>query len=319
MLRLAIVGAGIMGANHGRVAMGLRDAEVSVIVDPDPIRGAALAEATGANYEPTLDGAAGRYDAAVLALPTALHAEVGIRLLEAGVPTLVEKPLAATVEKARALVDAAQAGDTMLMVGHVERFNPAVLELDNIVEDVIHIDARRISPYSNRIREGVILDLMIHDLDIVSSLVQSPVCSVQAVARATRSETEDLASALLLFANGATATITASRIGQNKIRELTVTSAESSVSVDLVRQNVAVNTMRHDEFVLASGASYRQSGMIQIPFLEHHGEPLYLELKHFVECVLKGEEPRVTGRQGLLAIELALRIRSAATCYERGV
>lgn len=313
MLSLAIVGAGIMGTSHARVAMGLRDADVTVIVDPDPERGQTLATATGARYERRVGAVLDDVAAAVLAVPTDFHHEIGLELIEAGISVLIEKPLASTVPDACALVGAAEARGVTLMVGHVERFNPAVLELDRLLTDVVHFAAVRISPFSPRVRDGVVLDLMIHDLDILLGLARTPVVSVQAVRRCLRSEAaEDLASALLVFENGMTANLTASRIGQQKIRDLFITQAESFVTVDLVRQDVSINRVAHAEFLSSAGAAYHQSGVVEIPYLEHHGEPLFLELQHFVHCVLTGRTPRVSGADGVAALRLVARVDEAA-------
>ena len=180
LIDLAIVGAGSMGANHARVGLGLRDARISAIVDPDPERGGKLATTVGAAYYPDVTGLPATVDAAVVAVPTDLHVPVSTELLAMGKHVLVEKPIARTVADARFLVGAARDAGKILMVGHVERFNPAVVELAAIVAEPIHIDAQRVSAFVGRIREGVVLDLMTHDLDIVTALVNQPVVEVQA-------------------------------------------------------------------------------------------------------------------------------------------
>ncbi len=311
VLDLAIVGAGIMGANHGRIARGLPGVRVAVVVDPDPERGRALAARLDARWCADL-GDAPSFDAAVVAAPTSAHRELGEQLLSDGIPTLIEKPLALNVDDARALVEAARRTDTFLTVGHVEQFNTAVQELDRLLTDVIHIHADRLSPYSPRVQEGVVLDLMIHDLDIVRRISGAPVASVQAMARPTRSDQEDVATAILAFENGVTATLTASRIAQQKIRRLEITERDAFVVADLLRQDVTVHRVSHDEYVSSDGARYRQSGVIEIPFLERRGEPLALELEHFLDCVRKTCEPRVSGEDGLATLELALEVIEAA-------
>jgi len=308
VLRLAVVGAGIMGANHARVAMGLRDAEVAVVVDPDLERASSLASAVGARAARSVVEVVDDFDAAVVAVPNALHRPVVVELVEAGKHVLVEKPIAPTLDDAEAMVAAAERAGVVLMVGHIERFNPAVLGLDTIVSDIVHVDAARISPFSSRITDDVVLDLMIHDLDIALALVGSPVAEVSAVGRRVRSETIDIASALLLFDNGVTASLTASRVGQTKIREWRVTQRENFVVVDLVRQDVTISRVDHSEFLSADGPRYRQSGVVEIPFLERRGEPLQLELGEFVQCALAGDAPRVDGRAGIAALDLALTV-----------
>ena len=312
MLELAVVGAGIMGANHARVSASLRDARVSVIVDPDEERGRVLAEAVGATWVPDVADAVGRVEGAIVAVPNERHEEIATQLMRAGVGVLVEKPLAPTSEAARRIVDVAALSEVVLAVGHVERFNPAVLELDRLLGEIVHVSAARISAFSPRIRDGVVLDLMIHDLDIVRAVAGGEVESVSSVLSYPRSDTEDLAAALLTFDNAVTADLTASRVGQNKIRQLQITQRESFVIVDLVRQDVTVHRVDHSEFLSSEGARYRQTGVVEIPYLENRGEPLLLQLEHFVRC-LKGEQrPRVGGQDGLAAVALAEQVRAAA-------
>jgi predicted dehydrogenase len=311
-LKLAIVGAGVMGTNHARVARSVPGVEVAYIVDPDRARAERAAAACGAEATTDLAYVIGKVDAAIVASPSSLHEEHGIALLGGGVHVLIEKPIATTVEQANRLVDAAAGAGLVLQIGHVERFNPAVLELDRLQGDVVHIDAARIGPYSSRVEVGVVLDLMIHDLDIVLSIAGGEPVDVFATARRTRSATEDLVSALIEFDNGTSASLTASRIGQTKIRTLALTREKDFVSVDLLRQDVTIHRVDHSEYLSDEGTRYRQTGVVELPFLENRGEPLYLELSHFADCVRAGSTPRVTGRDGVRALELAMRVRAAA-------
>ncbi|WP_433505157.1 Gfo/Idh/MocA family oxidoreductase [Pseudonocardia halophobica] len=311
-LKIAVVGAGVMGTNHARVARSLPGVQVTHVVDPDPERAARAAAVAGAEPLADVGEIVGEVDAAIVASPSSMHEEHGLALLAAGVHVLVEKPVATTVEQAERLIAAADAAGMVLQVGHVERFNPAVLELDRMQGDVVHVEASRIGPYSNRVEVGVVLDLMIHDLDIVLALAGGEPSRVLATAQRTRSGTEDLVSALIEFDNGVTAALTASRIGQNKIRNLALTREKDYVNVDLLRQDVTVHRVDHSEYLSDEGTRYRQTGVVELPFLEHRGEPLFLELSHFVDCVRTGTTPRVTGRDGARALELAMRVRAAA-------
>lgn len=312
MLELAVFGAGVMGANHVRVAQGLRHARVGLVVDPNRARAQRIAEPVGARWSARTPTDFAGIDAAVVAVPTHAHLAVAGPLIEAGIPVLVEKPLAGTPVEARALVDAAKARGTMVMVGHVEQFNTAVLELDRLTHDVIHIEATRVGPFSPRVRDGVILDLMVHDLDIIRRLIGTAPTEVRAMAQRTRSDTEDLACALLCFDGGITASLTASRVAQNKVRSLEITQEKSTISVDLLRQAVTVYKTGRAEYRMHGKVRYRQSGVVEIPFLERRGEPLFVELEHFVDCVRSGHQPRVDGAQGLEALELAFRVAEAA-------
>lgn len=301
-----------MGTNHARVARSVPGIQVCYIVDPDLSRAERIAATCGSLATSNLSDVFGKVDCAIVASPSSYHVDHGLRLLENGTHLLVEKPIATTVDDAARLVAAASGKDLVLQVGHIERFNPAVLELDRLPGEIVHVDAARISPYSNRVEVGVVLDLMIHDLDIVLSLAGGDPVDVFATSQTTRSGTEDLVNALVRFDNGVSASLTASRIGQNKIRTLSITRRTDFVSIDLLRQDVTINRVDHSEYLSDEGTRYRQTGVIELPFLENRGEPLFLELSHFAESVRECRTPRVTGWDGLRALELALRVRSAA-------
>ena len=306
-IRMAVVGAGIMGTNHARVAKLLPGVELVAVADPDLAKARAAAGTLGARAVASVGELAGELDAAIIAVPTALHVDTALALIDDGVHVLVEKPLAANAADARKIVDAAAARGLVLAVGHIERFNAAVAELGRLLDHPIHIEASRISPYSSRIADGVIFDLMIHDIDIVCSLAgpDARAVNVSGVARATKGQTEDVASVTVQFSTGLTAAFNTSRLGQQKIRTIEITQAESTVMADLVRQDITVHRMSHHEYLTDQGARYRQSSVIEIPFLESRGEPLALELAHFVECIRTGASPRVDGAAGIRAIELA--------------
>jgi predicted dehydrogenase len=313
MTRVAVIGAGIMGTNHVRLLRTVHDCKIVAVVDPDEERGRTLATTAGTTYLSDPLDAVALADAAVLAVPSELHAAVGVPLLEAGLDLLVEKPIATRLEDAHALNDAARRCGRLLMVGHVERFNPAALELARLVDQPLHMELTRIGAFSARVTSDVVLDLMIHDLDLALSLAGAPVVNVHSMGRNVRSNGQlDLVTALLRFANGVTATVTASRAGQTKVRQIELTQRENFVVADLVRQDVTVHRVDHHEFLSEGGARYRQRGFIEIPFLENRGEPLALELEHFVRCVTTRSAPSVSGEQGIAALELALQVREQA-------
>jgi UDP-N-acetylglucosamine 3-dehydrogenase len=312
MIRVGIVGAGIMGSNHARVLAAIPQAEVVVVADPDAERGQRLADHIGARFEPRLDVLPGRVDAAIVATPTETHAEIAASLMESGLDVLVEKPIAPTVEEAKDLVTVARKHDRILMVGHVERFNPAVLELDRYVDGLIHVDVRRVGSFTPRIATGVVLDLMIHDVDLINSLAGGEPVTVSSLTRRVRSESEDIATCVLTYAGGVSASLTASRVSQSKQRQIELTQQTNVVVADLLRQQVTIHRVEHAEYVGEQGARYRQSGVIEIPYLEHQGEPLLLELKHFIDCVGNRTQPIVGGQEALTALSTALRIRDEA-------
>ena len=314
VVRLAIVGAGIMGGYHARVARSLPNVEMAFVVDRDEEKGGKLASYVGAAYADSVDALRGKVDAAIVSVPTDAHVEVGTTLLDFGLDVLIEKPIASTVEEAKDLVAAAASSERILMVGHVERFNPAAIELARHVDGLIHIDVRRMGPFSPRVPIGVTLDLMIHDIDLVCSLAGGPPERISSVTRQVRSQNEDLVSSILIFPDGVSAVLTASRVSQAKQRQIELTQRDNVVIADLVRQQVTVHRVAHSEYVDERGSMYRQSGVIEIPYLEHQGEPLALEQRHFIECVLNRTKPAVSGEDGLAALDTAIRIRDQAVC-----
>jgi UDP-N-acetylglucosamine 3-dehydrogenase len=312
VVRVGLVGAGIMGGHQARTARALPEVELAMVVDPDREKGRLLAEHVGAKYSADLDALPGAVDAVIVASPTLTHAAIGIALLEAGLDVLIEKPIAASVEEAKSLVAVAEARERVLMVGHVERFNPAVIELGRHVDGLIHVDVRRVGPFTSRVIGDVVLDLMIHDVDLVHSLVASELQEVAAITRRVRSDTEDIAACLLTFANGVSAALTASRVSQAKQRQIELTQRDNVVVADLLRQQVTIHRVEHAEYLDDGGARYRQSGVIEIPYLEQQGEPLSLQLRHFLDCVKTRKPPMVSGADGLAALATATRIRDQA-------
>lgn len=313
MVKVAIVGAGIMGSNHARVLRALPHAEVVVVADPEVEKGQRLADHIGADFESRLEALPGRVDAAIVATPTETHADIAATLMESGLDVLVEKPIAPTVEEAKDLVAIARKNDRILMVGHVERFNPAVLELMRHIDGLIHIDVRRLGHFTPRITTGVVLDLMIHDVDLVSALAGGELTTLSSLTRQVRTESEEeFATCFLGYASGVSATLTASRVSQAKLRQVELTQHANVVTADLLRQQVTIQRVEHAEFVGDQGARYRQSGVVEIPYLEHQGEPLLLEQQHFIDCVRHRTQPMVSGQEGLMALATALRIRDEA-------
>ncbi len=313
MLRLAVIGCGVMGSNHARIASQSRDFELVAVVDADLARARTVARAYGCQAFASADEVVDDIDCAIVAVPTQFHPSLAQQLISAGIHTLIEKPLALTSREATDICDLVASQQVVATVGHVERFNPAVLELDTLVTEPIHITAERISPYSARISTGVVSDLMIHDLDIVCQIANSNVVSVSAMVQQTRSATEDLAVAMLTFANGVTATLTASRIGQQKIRQLSVTQPGTFVVVNLLRQDVTIHRVDHTEYSDHQGMRFRETGVVEIPFLEHRGEPLALEQQEFAAAVNEARAPRVTLENGLRAVVLAEKVLESAS------
>ncbi|MEI6674740.1 MAG: Gfo/Idh/MocA family oxidoreductase [Verrucomicrobiota bacterium] len=295
-IRAGVAGAGAMGRNHARVYSLLENAELTAVYDADPARAAAVAAAFGAQPVASLEALAGLCEVASVAVPTVAHREVGCRLMELGVHVLMEKPIAPTVEDAQVLVETSQRHGRVLQIGHIERFNPVLRELEKKLSHPRFIEAHRLSPFPNRsIDIGVVLDLMIHDLEIILHLVRSPIVSIDAVGVAVLTAQEDIANARLRFENGCVANVTASRISPERMRKLRVFQEDCYLSLDYQEQSGHVHWKEGMEIKRATVAV-------------EPGEPLRLELDAFVTSVAAGAAPAVSGQQGTAALGVALDI-----------
>jgi predicted dehydrogenase len=224
----------------------------------------------------------------------------------------VEKPFAPSVDEAEEIVQAANDVGRTLAVGHIERFNPACLDLPRYVTAPLFIQSRRLSPHSDRVEEGVVLDMMIHDVDLVLWLARSEPVRVNADVSASRSDTEDLAVATVVFRSGLVAHMTATRIAQDKVRQIDILQPESLVNVDLLRQNITIRRQATAEYVGTGVRRLKEASVVEIPYLEYRGEPLWLELQDFVQAVGSGRQPLVDGHAGVAALALCQRILEAA-------
>lgn len=288
-----------MGKNHARVLASLEGAELTAIYDLDRTRAEELAGLYGATPVTSLEELADLVDAAAVAVPTVAHRQVAGYLLEQGKHVLVEKPLSESLTEAQELVALAAAKNVVLQVGHIERFNPVMKQLEDRIKQPRFIEATRLSPFPNRSMDiGVVLDVMIHDLEIILHLVGSPVVSVDAVGVPVLTRREDIANARLRFANGCVANVTASRISDKKMRKIQVFHTEGYISLDYQEQ---------------SGHVYRRDGMqiIREDVEVEKDEPLKLELASFVHSATQGAAPVVSGQQGTDALHLAILITEA--------
>jgi predicted dehydrogenase len=311
-LDVGVVGVGSMGLNHARVYDQIRRANLVGVADADVDRAESVAARVGTEALRT-DELLARVDAVSVVTPTEYHASVVESCIDHGVDVLVEKPFVTSPERGRALLSRAQAEDVTVQVGHVERFNPAVTELSRIAESLspIAIEARRLGPPpdTDRDLDDVVLDLMIHDIDVAQSLVSQPVVDVNAAEAANGRYT----TAQLQFGNGTVASLTASRVTQQKVRELAVTTEECYVELDYIEQSIEIHRRSRPEYLESEGnLSYRHEGVTERPLVPA-GEPLKLELESFVETIESGDVPRVTGRDGVRAVALANTIQRAAT------
>ncbi|MCX6877869.1 MAG: Gfo/Idh/MocA family oxidoreductase [Verrucomicrobia bacterium] len=295
-IRAGVAGAGAMGRNHARVYSLLENVALTAVYDADPARAAAVAAEFGAEPVTSLEVLAERCELASVAVPTAAHGEVGCRLMELGVHVLMEKPIAPTVAAAQGLVETSQRTGRVLQIGHIERFNPVMRELEKKLSRPRFIEAHRLSPFPNRsIDIGVVLDLMIHDLEIILHLVRSPIASIDAVGVAVLTAQEDIANARLRFENGCVANVTASRISPERMRKLRVFQEDCYLSLDYQEQSGHIHWKE--------GMEIKRAAVAVEP-----GEPLRLELAAFVASVVAGAAPAVSGQQGAAALGVALEI-----------
>ncbi len=315
-MNIAVVGVGAMGAFHTRICAQLQKANLVGICDVDKKAAEPLIERYGVRFFDDPADMVGKVDAAIIAAPTSKHHAIATQLLSSGIHLLVEKPLAATENEAKELIGLAGEMGLVLQVGHVERFNPAVQELPNVVQNPLLIQAERLSPQSDRCRDvGVVMDLMIHDLDIVAWLAGSEVRDINAVVSRVRPEVEDVAVVSMVFESGLTANLVASRMTQSKVRRLAVTQEDAYIVVDFQKQDLMINRHTFSQYSADEDTRYVQESLIEIPYLRTRGEPLFLEVEHFVDCVLTGARPLVSGEDGLRALALVNQVLDTAGSY----
>ena len=315
------MGVGHLGKHHMRLLKTL-DCELVGVADPSEAARAFAAETYGvqtfADYRELL----GLVDAVSVVVPTNMHREVACYFLENGVDVLVEKPIARSAVDGQAIVDAAKHNGRILAVGHVERFNPALRAVQEIGKSARYIESHRLAPFSFRSTDiGVVLDLMIHDLDLVLGFVQSPIKSVEAFGGAVFTPAEDMASAIIKFENGAVAHLTANRVALKPMRKMRVFSRDGYVSLDFQNaQGMVVKKAPGWDFEKLDMQSLDRAqmgdlwkfvfdGLLQVENLQlDSGNPLLEELAEFVQCVRDRSEPTVTGEEGVAAVAAAEQV-----------
>jgi predicted dehydrogenase len=300
-LRVAVIGVGHLGRHHARILSGLDDVQLTAVVDTVPERAAAAADATGArplsDFREVLD----LVDAVVVAVPTELHREVAMAFLERGAGVLIEKPIARSLAEADELLSAARRSGAVLGVGHTERYNPAVAAVLPLVTRPRFIEVHRLGSFPDRSLDiDVVFDLMIHDLDIILSMVKSDVAALEAVGVPVLTQRFDIANARLRFADGCIANVTASRISRERVRKIRFFQPDAYISIDYAAQEVeGYRLVRRD-----GQRPDIQGG--QLPITRE--EPLKRELEDFVAAVRGKRSPQVTAEDGRRALALAQAI-----------
>ncbi|MFV0416831.1 MAG: Gfo/Idh/MocA family oxidoreductase [Chthoniobacterales bacterium] len=296
-IRVGVAGVGHIGINHARLYSELPNCTLSAIYDSNPKSAAKAARKYNAPVAETIEEFSQLIDAASVATPTFTHHEIGQQLLAKGKHLLIEKPIAENSHDAHDLADLAKKHNSILQVGHVERFNPALQALEEKLNNPRFLEVTRLSPYPNRSTDiGVVLDLMIHDLEIILHLVRSPVKSIDSVGIAVLSKQEDIANVRIRFENDCVANVTASRISMTKVRKIRVFQENAYLSLDYQKQSGKMYSLQDGKRI--------KRHRVQII----KGEPLRNELEAFVNCATQGSQPRVTGQEAAIALDLALEI-----------
>jgi predicted dehydrogenase len=302
-IRAAVVGVGYLGRFHAQKYAGAENCELVGVVDPRPEAREAVAKELGTRPLEDFRALIGQVDAVSVVTPTPAHFPIAKAFLEAGVHVLVEKPITETPEEARELIELARTRNCVLQVGHLERFNAAILAAEPYLTSPRFIECHRLAPYKERGTDvNVVLDLMIHDIDIVQTIVGSPIASIDAIGTKVFSDEIDIANARIRFENGCVANATASRVSMKTERKLRVFEDDAYLSIDL--QQKILTLIRKRPPPLAAG---------QLPVtIEEQsfdqGDALRAEIESFLECIRTGRPPVVGGEAGLRALETAMRI-----------
>ena len=300
MIKVAVIGAGAFGREHGRVYSEVSGAHLEAVCDIDQARARPVAERYGAAWVADYRELLGRIDAASLTVPTESHQAIACELLDAGIAVLVEKPIARTLDEANQIIEAAKRGKAVLQVGHLERFNPAVMAAARIVTQPRFFEAHRLSVFTPRSLDiDVVMDLMVHDIDVVLSFVNSEVSEVRAAGVPILTPRIDIANARIEFANGCVANLTASRVSAERVRKLRFFQPHEYVSIDYAVQEAAVVGVKHRP----GGRPEFESRLLAV----EQSEPLRLEIESFLAAI-EGAPVKVTGEDGRRALALAVEV-----------
>ena len=317
-IKVAVIGAGMMGKNHMKTYKSLNGVELVGVYDIFPEAAKAAAETFGIRAFSSMEEVAENVEAVSVVTTSVTHADVGEFFLNKGIHCMMEKPLACTEEECQRLISAADKNNVVLLVGHIERFNPAVEQMGKLLSDTSKIrslTAQRMSAASGRITDvDVSMDLMIHDVEVIQSLVKSPVVNIQAASVKTKESPmgKDYITALLEFENGATANITASRITQARVRTLTVTTDTNYIDMDFINQSINVHSQGRMPYVnpenIPEWMNYGLKGSVEQLFIPTN-QPLSAELNHFLSCVRGEATPRISGQNALDALRVIWKIQ----------
>jgi predicted dehydrogenase len=299
-VKVGIIGVGYLGTQHARILSYLEEAELIGVADIDFKKAMVIGNRHGVKYYDNYENMLDEVDAGIVATPTSEHFAISMKLLQKGKSVLVEKPITETVEQAEKLIEASNKNGTILQIGHLERFNPAVEALEDLISEPKFIEVQRLGSFSARSLDiDVVLDLMIHDLDIIMALIKDEVKVIRSSGIHVLSDKIDIANARLEFASGCIATLTASRVHQGKVRKLRIFEPTSYYSIDYIDQEVKVFPLNG-----------RQTDIKTLKIKKE--EPLKKELQNFFRCIIDGKKRKVTGEEGLRALKLAYSVLNEA-------
>lgn len=305
-LRTAVVGVGYLGNFHAQKYATLSDTELVGVVDTEQNRAAEVAKACGCIPFTDYRELIGKVDAVSVVVPTQYHHQVASDFLAAGVHVLIEKPITVTIEQADKLISLADSKHLVFQVGHLERFNPVLMALEGVLSAPLFIESVRIAPFKPRGTDvNVVLDLMIHDIDIIQHIVKSPVARIDAIGAPVFTGEEDIANARILFESGCVANVTASRISLKSERKMRIFQRDAYLTLDF--QNKKVLVAKRGEGELFPGIPNVQVKEQELG----QSDPLMSEISSFLEAIREDRQPQVSGRDGRMALETALKINEA--------
>ncbi|PLX74560.1 MAG: UDP-N-acetyl-D-glucosamine dehydrogenase [Desulfuromonas sp.] len=303
-MRAAVIGTGYLGRFHAQKYAAIKGVELVAIVDIDSKQANSVANEVGCravtDYREILD----EIDLASIVVPTDLHFDIAKECLQNNCHLLVEKPITQTIDEAEELISIARENDLVLQVGHLERFNPAIMALDGVLKNPTFIECQRMAPFKTRGTEvNVVLDLMIHDIDIILSLIGADVSQINSVGGSVLSDEVDIANARLQFETGCVANVTASRASRDTVRKIRIFQPDAYISVDYQDRKIAIYRLK--------GGGMPVPGLPNVT-MEHkkfkQGDPLMTEIESFVKTVREGGQPVVSGEDGKRALEVAMQI-----------
>ncbi|MFQ5956466.1 MAG: Gfo/Idh/MocA family protein [Candidatus Brocadiales bacterium] len=322
-LKVAVMGVGHLGKEHARVYSQLPNVELVGVADIDTEQGKSVARNLGTRFYSSAEELADKVSAVSVVVPTSAHYDTASYFLNRGIPVMLEKPMAGDIGGAEALVELSLKKDTILQVGYVERFNPVFRAVEEYPMVPRFIECHRLSNFNFRTKDtGVVLDLMVHDIDIILHLAKSPVKRVEAVGTRIISSKEDVANARMTFENGCVANVTASRVSFRPMRKIRLFSENVYISLDYEKQEAIIykkspeltidslNLQGLNAKSLIDLKGYNFGDLLEVKHIKmgDEPEPLRMELESFVDCVLKGRRPTVSGEEGLKALRVATEV-----------